>query len=149
MFKFYKDSIGFDDGSNIDFIIEYDNEFNITKEYIKDEQGDEIKDVELFNTCKEFSLGNNFIKPGEYYEDCRYRPMKCYVNDNGYLEGWDLISNEGGFHCSEDNCGVKKLTLKEVNDLKQLWENGKIEVMMQRGWKFKEAMEYIRIWDNI
>ena len=82
--------INLEDGREVTHTINYDQEFNIVDQKVTlDSTGEEIPESDpVMESIREFS--SQFISPGDYYEDCRYRPLLCYLNENGVLEG--LIS---------------------------------------------------------
>jgi hypothetical protein len=64
------------------------------------------------------------IKRGEFYEDCRYHPMLCVQPsppDDDELVGISLIDGAIGA-CSEDHCGVVRLTTEEAIERKLNWK---------------------------
>lgn len=139
--------INLEDGREVTHTINYDQEFNITDQKVTlDSTGEEISESDpVMESIREFSA--QFISPGDYYEDCRYRPILCYLNENGLLEGFDIVEGTEGWCCDEDNCGVVKLTMAEAYELENLWRtSGQQGVMESRGWSAKDAIEFIETW---
>lgn len=63
------------------------------------------------------------IRPGDFYEDCRYHPMVCVDNYRGDdLRGVSLITGMGPSSCSMFHCGVVKMTEKEALERKRNWK---------------------------
>lgn len=67
------------------------------------------------------------IRPGDFYEDCRYHPMLCLgvewdnkKRTDATLHGISLITGEEG-DCSLAHCGVVPLTLQEAVTRLTLW----------------------------
>lgn len=141
-------SIILEDGREVTHTINYDQEFNVTdQKVVLDETGEDIPDSDPeMASILEFSA--KFISPGDYYEDCRYRPILCYLNENGELEGFDIVEGTNGWSCSEDHCGVVKLTTAEAYELENLWKtSGRQDVMESRGWSAKDASQFIETWN--
>ena len=134
--KYFTNQIVMDDETLVTLKMEYDNEFNLISTKLFDEDGTLITDDDLLSDCLKFS--DNYIKPGDFYEDCRYRPLRCLVNDNGDLEGFDLVEKTDGWFCDEDECGVVKLDDHGLNELVNLWTKGKREVLLSKGWNDKD-----------
>jgi hypothetical protein len=69
--------------------------------------------------------GMDRIKRGEFYEDCRYHPMLCTQPsppDGDELVGVSLI--DGGIgSCSEDHCGVVRMTVEEAIERRLNWDS--------------------------
>ena len=64
------------------------------------------------------------IQRGEFYEDCRYHPMLCVQSsppDDDELVGISLIDGAIGA-CSEDHCGVVRMTAEEAIERKLNWD---------------------------
>jgi hypothetical protein len=65
------------------------------------------------------------IRRGEFYEDCRYHPMLCVQAappEDDELVGVSLI--DGGIRaCSEDHCGVVRMTVEEAIARKLNWDH--------------------------
>jgi hypothetical protein len=146
--KFLKvTQINLEDGRGVTHTIEFDQDFKVlNQKVILDQTGEEIpKDDPEMESIFEFS--SQFISPGDYYEDCRYRPILCYLNENGNLEGFDLVEGSNGWCCQEDKCGVKKLSMSEAYNLQKLWETeGQLGVLVSRGWEKDEAEDHIKTW---
>lgn len=139
--------INLEDGREVTHTISYDQEFNIVDQKVTlDSTGEEIPESDpAMESIREFS--SQFISPGDYYEDCRHRPLLCYLNENGSLEGFDIVEGTEGWSCDEDKCGVVKLTMSEAYELENLWKtSGQQGVMESRGWSAKDASEFIENW---
>lgn len=121
--------INLEDGREVTHTINYDQEFNIVDQKVTlDSTGEEIPESDpAMPSIIEFSA--QFISPGDYYEDCRYRPLLCYLNENGGLEGFDIVEGT------------------EAYELENLWKtSGQQGVMESRGWSAKDASEFIENW---
>lgn len=86
------------------------------------------------------------IRVGDLYEDCAYHPVKCTLADGDDLEGISLIDGSSPRCCSVKNCNPVKITKKEAEVLIELWKKGEKAVLMHRGWKDKDADEFIKNW---
>jgi hypothetical protein len=82
------------------------------------------------------------VERGEFYEDCRYHPMHCIQSSppgDDQLIGISLI--DGGIgSCSEEHCGVVRMTTEEAIDRKVNWqtfaeEHGLPNPYPREGWK--------------
>jgi hypothetical protein len=65
------------------------------------------------------------IQRGEFYEDCRYHPMLCVQPSppgDDELVGISLLDGTIGA-CSEDHCGVVKLTANEAIERRLNWNS--------------------------
>ncbi len=120
--------------------MEYDDGFNLISTELLDESGGLVMDENLLSECLDFS--KQYLKPGDFYEDCRYRPLRCLVNNNGDLEGFDLIDKTDGWACDEDKCTIKldEYGLKELTDL---WSKGHKEVLISKGWDDKNIKSFL------
>lgn len=64
------------------------------------------------------------IRPGDFYEDCRYHPMICHINEGGDLTGVSMITGEVGC-CAMDSCGVVKFSgWREAQEAKKRYLEG-------------------------
>jgi hypothetical protein len=64
------------------------------------------------------------INRGAVYEDCRYHPMLCIQPSppgDDELVGISLIDGAIGA-CSEDHCGVVRMTVDEAIERKVQWD---------------------------
>lgn len=64
------------------------------------------------------------INRGEFYEDCRYHPMLCIQPSppgDDELVGISLVDGAIGA-CSEDHCGVARMTVDEAIERKVHWD---------------------------
>lgn len=104
--KFFKSDIEMDNGELVTLRIDYDDDFNILGSQLLDISGGSLNNNDLLNMCLDFSKDQ--IKPGDLYEDCRYRKVRCISNDNGEILGYDEVDNSIGF-CDENHCGIVKL----------------------------------------
>lgn len=60
------------------------------------------------------------IRPGDIYEDCQYHPVLCLeAYDDESVSGVSLIDGSGPRNCSLRHCGVKRLTPREVVDIRK------------------------------
>lgn len=78
------------------------------------------------------------IRPGDIYEDCQYHPVLCLENVAGDLAGISLIDGSGPRCCSQFHCGVRKLTLREAEEIKKNWSDRYVQ-LMDEYWSGKEA----------
>jgi hypothetical protein len=79
------------------------------------------------------------IQSGDLYEDCRYHPMVCVrpsPPDDDELLGVSLIDGQFAA-CSEDHCGVVKLTSAEAL-ARKVWFN---RVADRLGWRIPEPRD--------
>lgn len=83
-----------------------------------EEMKDDMIASEYFHQCDIFE--RDYVRMGDFYEDCRYHPMVCIENDDGDLSGVSLVSGGIG-SCSIGHCGVVRLTYQQAYDLMEKW----------------------------
>ncbi|MDF9813078.1 hypothetical protein M2266_002309 [Streptomyces sp. SPB162] len=59
------------------------------------------------------------IKPGDIYEDCAFHPVLCLESYEDTVIGISLIDASAPRNCSLRHCGVVKLTLADVIEIRR------------------------------
>ena len=64
-------------------------------------------------------MSNLKFKPGDFYEDCAFHPCLCTHVSGHDIEGISLIDGSVPRSCDIVHCGVRKLTLEDVLQIKE------------------------------
>ena len=91
-------------------------------------------------------FGKKKIKVGDIYLSCDYHPVFCTESDGDDLWGISLVDGHSPCGCSVENCGPKKMTIKEAVELKNLWYKGEREVMKFFGWTDPQIDDFMKNW---
>lgn len=87
---------------------------------------------------------------GDVYQGCSYHPLKMigitFYDHGGSVDGISLLDGSQQ-SCSLYNCGVYKMTEKEIEDHKVAWEaEGELGLMRLNGWSHEDAKNFMEVW---